>query len=91
MQNPQIKSLLFLVAAVILFLFSLALVPPVEMYCRFQRPAIALLVVQILLVLFQLIAKQAQKERALMIATFVFVTIGVALNAMLLLMARGRC
>ena len=91
MQNPQIKSLLFLVAAVILFLFSLALVPPVEMYCRFQRPAIALLVVQILLVLFQLIAKPVQKERALMIGTFVFGTIGVALNAMLLLMARGRC
>jgi succinate-acetate transporter protein len=91
MRNSQFASILFLAGAFVLFLFSLALVPPVELYCRFERPAILLLILQVAFFLLALRRNTSTKERALRTASLVFNVLGVALNAMLLLMARGRC
>jgi hypothetical protein len=91
MRNSQFASILFLAGAFVLFLFSLALVPPVEMYCRFERPAILLLIIQVALFLLAVRRKTSANERILRTASMVFSVLGIALNAMLLLMARGRC
>ena len=91
MRNPQFASMLFAAVTVILFLFSLALVPPVELYCRFERPAILLLILQLALLAARISRRQLPEERVLAIASFVFIALGVGLNSLLLLMARGRC
>jgi len=90
MRNPQFASLLFLALAVILFLFSLALVPPVELYCRLQRPAVLLLILQVVLLSVRISRREPPAERPLVIASFVFIALGVAFNSLLLLLARGR-
>jgi hypothetical protein len=91
MRNSQFANILILAGAFVLFLFSLALVPPVEFYCRFKRPAIVLLVIQVAFFFLSLRRNKLAQERALRVATFVFNTLGVALNSLLLLMVRGRC
>lgn len=91
MRNPQFFSIVLLALAFVLFLFSLALVPPVELYCRLQRPALLLLLVQIAFFLLYLIRKPPAGTRALHIACVVFTVLGGALNTLLLVMARGRC
>ena len=91
MRNSQGTTLLFLALAVILFFFSLALLPAVEFYCRFQRPALLLLILQILVVALRLGISRAISDRALVIATFVFTVLGLAFNIFLLVTARGRC
>ena len=91
MRNPQFLSIVLLAVAFVLFLFSLALVPPVEIYCRLRQPAILLVVVQFVLFLLYLIRKPPVGTRALRIASLVFTILGCALNALLLVMARGRC
>lgn len=91
MRNSQGTTLLFLGAAVILFFFSLTLLPPVELYCRFQRPAWALFILQILLLALRIRGFRHSVDRALVIATFVFVALGIVFNAFLLASARGKC
>jgi hypothetical protein len=91
MRYSQGTTLLFLALAVILFFFSLALLPAVEFYCRFQRPAIVLLVLQILVVAIRMRISRTISDRALVIATFVFTALGSAFNIFLLVTARGRC
>lgn len=91
MRNSQGITLSFLAVAVILFFFSLALLPAVEFYCRFQRPALLLLILQILVVAFRLGISRATSDRALAIATFVFTALGLAFNIFLLVTAPGRC
>ena len=86
-----ILGLLFLAVALALFFFSLTLLPAVELYCRFRRPAMVLLVLQLVLVLLRTRPRGMSPERALLIATYVFASLGIAFNASLLLMARGRC
>jgi hypothetical protein len=90
MPSPQGKTLLLLAIAVVLFFFSLTLLPAVELYCRFVRPAIVLLIVQILL-LGRRVRISPASNRALVIATFVFTILGIAFNALLLIAVRGRC
>lgn len=91
MRNPQFASLVLFGLAMVLFLFSLALVPPVEMYCRFERPAIVLLIVQLVLLAVRIARREVAGARALAIASFVFIALGVGLNSFLLVTARGRC
>ena len=91
MRNPQFVSVCFFGLAMVLFLFSLALVPPVEMYCRFERPAIGLLILQLVLLGVRIARRAPSGAEALKIATFVFIAVGVGLNSLLLVMARGRC
>jgi hypothetical protein len=91
MRNPQVFSLLLLFAAVILFFFSLALLPPVEMYCRFRHAAMGLLALQVLLLIVRVRLPRFASDKSLAIATFVFLPLGIAFNIVLLVMARGRC
>ena len=91
MPNAQGKSLLLLGVAVVLFFFSLTLLPPVELYCRVQRPAILLLILQIVLVSLRLRVLRATSDRALAIGAFVFSALGMVFNAVLLVTARGKC
>ncbi|HWY69091.1 MAG TPA: hypothetical protein VNX88_10515 [Terriglobales bacterium] len=91
MRNSQGTTLLFLAVAVVLFFFSLTLLPAVELYCRFQRPAILLLVLQFVLLAIRIRVPRTLTDRALWIATFVFTTLGVAFNVVLLVTVRGKC
>ena len=91
MRNPQFVSILWFGVAMALFLFSLALIPPVEMYCRFERPAIVLLIVQLVLLAVGIARPRTSGERALVFASSVFMVLGMGMNALLLVMARGRC
>ena len=91
MRNSQGTTLLFLAVAVVLFFFSLTLMPAVELYCRFKRPAVVLLVLEIALLTVRLRTSPQSAERALVIATVVFAALGICFNAALLVMARGRC
>lgn len=91
MVNSQRNALLFLAAAVILFFFSLALLPAVEQYCRFQRAAMVLLVLQMILLGVRLRGAGVNSDRALVIGTFIFVALGIVFNALLLVSARGKC
>jgi hypothetical protein len=88
--RAQKRTLLLLAIAVVLFFFSLSLLPAVELYCRVVHPAIALLTLQILVLLLRLYMS-AVFNRALVIATFVFTILGIAFNAFLLISVRGRC
>jgi hypothetical protein len=90
MPSAQGKSLLLLAIAVVLFFFSLTLLPAVEFYCRFIRSAIVLLILQILVLILRLYISPVF-NRALVIATFVFTILGLAFNAFLLISVRGRC
>ena len=91
MRNSQGSTLLFLAVAVVLFFFSLALLPAVELYCRFQRPALLLLILQALTLVLRVRMSRLLADHALVIATFVFVTLGTVFNIVLLITARGRC
>jgi hypothetical protein len=91
MRNPQVFSLLLLFAAVILFFFSLALLPPVEMYCRFRHAAMGLLALQALILIVRVRLPRFATDSSLAIATFVFLPLGIAFNIVLLVMVRGRC
>jgi len=91
MRNSQGTTLLFLAVAVILFFFSLSLLPAVEFYCRFQRPALLLLILQILVGTLRMRISRAVADRALVIATVVFTTLGLVFNIVLLVKAIGRC
>jgi hypothetical protein len=91
MRNPQVFSLLLLFAAVILFFFSLSLLPPVEMYCRFRHAAMGLLALQALLLIARIRRPRFPNDSALAFATFVFAPLGIAFNVALLVMARGKC
>jgi hypothetical protein len=90
MPGSQGKTLLLLAIAVVLFFFSLTLIPAVELYCRFVRPAVVLLILQILGLVVRLRISTAS-NRALVIATFVFTILGIGFNALLLISVRGRC
>ena len=83
--------MLFLGVAVALFFFSLTLLPPVELYCRFLRPAISLLILQVALIAIRLRIPCQKANRALFIATFVFSVLGLLFNAVLLMSTRGKC
>ncbi|PYY23588.1 MAG: hypothetical protein DMG62_07945 [Acidobacteria bacterium] len=91
MRNSQGTTLLFLAVAVILFFFSLSLLPAVEFYCRFQPPAMVLLILQIALLAIRTRVPRALADRALWIATFVFTVLGVIFNVALLAMAHSKC
>ena len=91
MRKSQSSALLFLGLAVVLFFFSLALLPPVELYCRFQRPAILLLILQVVLIALRFGVSRASADRALVIATFAFSGLGLVFNTLLLVTARGKC
>ena len=91
MPNSQASSLLLLGVAVVLFFFSLTLLPLVEQYCRFQRPAIVLLILQIALLGIHLRVSRANANSGLVVAAFVFTALGLMFNVALLLMARGKC
>jgi hypothetical protein len=91
MRNPQPFSLLLLFVAVILFFFSLSLLPPVEMYCRFRHAAMGLLALQVLLFVVRIRLPRFPSDSALAFATFVFAPLGIVFNVALLVMARGRC
>ena len=91
MRNSQGTTLLFLAVAVILFFFSLTLLPAVELYCRFQRPAIALLILQVVMLGLRMRVLRISVDRALLIATFVFAALGLIFNIVLLTKAHGRC
>ena len=91
MRNSQETTLLFLAVAVVLFFFSLTLLPAVELYCRFQRPAVFLLVLQIVSFGIRIHVPRMLTDRALVIATFVFIILGVIFNIVLLVTVRGKC
>jgi FtsH-binding integral membrane protein len=91
LMRPQTAALLLFATALALFLFSMALLPPVELYCRLRIPAIALFFAQILLLTFIVRRKRPPEQRPLAIANVVFVVLGLAFNIVLLVSARGRC
>jgi FtsH-binding integral membrane protein len=91
MRNSQGTTLLFLAIALVLFFFSLSLLPAVELYCRFIRPAIVLLVLEFLLLVFLSRVRHESSSRVLIIATFVFAILGIGFNAVLLIAAKGKC
>jgi len=90
MPRSQAATLLFLAIAIVLFFFSLTLLPAVELYCRFVRPAFALLIVQVVLLALRLRISR-ESSRPFVIATFVFTILGIASNAVLLITVRGKC
>ena len=82
---------MFLAVAVILFFFSLTLLPAVEFYCRFQRPAFVLLILQVVVLALRMRISRVAADRFLVITTLVFVTLGLLFNLVLLAKAHGRC
>ena len=91
MRNSQGTTLLFLAVAVVLFFFSLTLLPAVEFYCRFQRPALVLLILQVVMLALRVYISRAAANRALVTATFVFAALGLIFNFVLLAKTHGRC
>jgi hypothetical protein len=91
MRNSQGTTLSFLAVAVVLFFFSLTLLPAVEFYCRFQRPALVLLILQLVTLALRMRISRVTADRALVIATFVFAALGLIFNIVLLSKAYGRC
>jgi FtsH-binding integral membrane protein len=91
MPNSQGTTLLFLALALALFFFSLALLPPVELYCRLRKPAIVLLILEGILIIFFSRWRNRSTSGALTIATFVFAVLGVVFNAVLLAKAAHIC
>jgi len=89
--RSQGTTILVLAAAVVLFFFSLTLMPAVELYCQFRRPAIVLLALQMVLIVLRSRPRAVNPERALLIATYVFASLGIGFNAALLLLARNKC
>ena len=83
--------MLFLAIALVLFFFSLALLPPVELYCRFRKPAIVLLILEVILIIFFARWRTRSASGALTVATFVFAVLGIAFNAVLLIKVAGSC
>src|SRR5581483_696763 len=72
MPNSQGTTLLFLALALVLFFFSLALLPPVELYCRLRKPAIVLLIFGCTFIICFARWRNRSASGALAIATFVF-------------------
>jgi len=91
MPNSQGTTLLFLALALVLFFFSLALLPPVELYCRLRKPAIVLLILEAILIIFFSRWHKRSASGALTIATFVFAVLGIVFNAVLLAKAARIC
>jgi hypothetical protein len=91
MPNSQASTLTFLALAVVLFFFSLTLLPAVELYCRFRRPAIVLLILELLLLVFRFRLPRDQSTSALTVATIVFAVFGIVFNGVLLVVAQGKC
>jgi len=91
MRDSQGTTLLFLAVALILFFFSLALLPAVEDYCRFRKPAIVLLILQIPLLFVRLRLRADDSGAALKTAAVVFSALGILFNAVLLISAHGKC
>lgn len=83
--------MLFLATAVVLFFFSLSLLPAVEHYCQFREAAIVLLVLEMVLLSLRFRPRLESAAIALQIATIVFAILGIAFNAILLIVARGKC
>src|SRR4029077_16238190 len=69
----------------------LTLLPAVEFYCRFQRPALVLLILQFVMLALRIRLSRITSDRALVIATFVFAVLGLIFNIMLLAKAHCRC
>ncbi len=91
MRNSQGTTLLFLAVALVLFFFSLSLLPAVELYCRFRKPALVLLVLELALVALWSRWRTRSASSALTVATFVFAMLGIAFNGYLLIKVTGRC
>jgi|GEM_PF-2870780 len=91
MRDSQGTTLLFLAVALVLFFFSLSLIPAVELYCRFRKPALVLLILEVALVVLWSRWRTRSASSALTVATFVFAIFGVAFNAYLLIKVAGRC
>jgi hypothetical protein len=91
MRNSQGTTLLFLAVALVLFFFSLSLLPAVEFYCRFRKPAAVLLILEVVLMLLWSRWRKQSASGALTVATFVFATLGIVFNAFLLIKVAGRC
>jgi len=91
MRNSQGMTLLFLAVAVILFLFSLTLLPAVELYCRFQRPALVLLMLQTISLALCIRSWSRPTDRGLLVGTLVFTALGILFNAVVLVSTRGWC
>jgi hypothetical protein len=88
MRNSQGTTLLFLAVALVLFFFSLSLLPAVELYCRFIRVAIALLILQVVVLGIRIPVRREPATSALWIGTIVFGVLGIVFNAVLLLNAK---
>jgi len=84
-------TLLFLALALVLFFFSLSLLPAAELYCQFRRPATGLLLLELFLLASQFQFRARSSNRALTIATFVFAVLGIGFNIILLIAARAKC
>jgi len=91
MRNSQGTTLLFLAVALVLFFFSLSLLPAVELYCQFIRVAITLLILQIVLLGIRIPVRREPATNALWIGTIVFAVLGIVFNAVLLISAHGKC
>jgi hypothetical protein len=89
--RSQGSTMLVLAVAVVLFFFSLTLMPAVELYCQFRRPATVLLALQMVVIVLRSRPRGLNPERALLIATYVFALLGIGFNAALLLLARNKC
>jgi hypothetical protein len=88
MRNSQGTTLLFLAVALVLFFFSLSLLPAVELYCRFIRVAIALLILQVVVLGIRIPVRREPATSSLWIGTIVFAVLGIVFNAVLLLNAK---
>jgi hypothetical protein len=91
MRNSQFVSLALLATAIVLFFFSLTLLPPVEFYCRFRRPAVALCFLQLALLVVRQGVPRTGNDRVLVVATYVFIPLGILFNGVLLFVAYGKC
>src|SRR6185312_4512639 len=91
MRNSQGTTLLFLAVALVLFFFSLSLLPAVELYCRFRKPAAVLLILEVVLMLLWSRWRKRSASDALTVATFVFAALGIVFNAVLLIKVAGKC
>ncbi len=91
MRNSQGTTLLFLAIALILFFFSLSLLPAVELYCRFRKPALVLLILELALTALWSRWRTRSASAALSVATFVFALLGIVFNAVLLFKVAGKC
>ena len=91
MQKTQARNLLLLAASATLFLFSLSLVPAVEFYCRYRRPALILLAIQIVLLAMRAKTTAPGDSKAVAIAAWIFTSLGIVMNALVFFVSRGRC